>query len=62
MHVEHELLCGNLQYSAQKTQYKHDTSMDTWKIDKPLSSERFLKFRYTVLLLRVREPAGIVWH
>jgi hypothetical protein len=60
MHVEQEWVCGNLKYSAQKTQYKHDTLMDTWKIDKPHSSERFLNFRHTVLSLRVREPAGIV--
>jgi len=46
-------------YSTQKTQYKPDTLMDTWKIDKLYSSESFLNFRHTVLLLGVRETAGI---
>jgi len=53
-------VCGNLEYSTQKTQSKYDTLVDRWKIDKPHSSERFLNFRHTVLLLGVREPAGIV--
>jgi len=27
-------VCGILKYSTQKTQYKHDMLMDTWKTDK----------------------------
>ena len=53
-------MCGNLKNSTQKTQYKQDMIMDTWKIDKQYSSEKFLKLNHTVLLLGVREPAETV--
>ena len=63
MHVDQEwvcvCVCGNLKYSTQKTQYKHDTLMDTWKRDNLHSSERFLDFRHTVVLIGVFKPAGI---
>ena len=62
MHVDQEwtCVCGNLKNSTQKTQYKQDMIMDTWKIDKQYSSEKFLKLNHTVLLLGVREPAETV--
>jgi len=55
MSIEQEWVCGNLKHSAEKTQIKHDTLMDTWQINTLLSSERFLNFRHAVLLLGVRE-------
>ena len=60
MHVEQEWVCGNLKHSTQKTQNKQNTLMDMWKRDKLHSSDRFLNFRHTALLLEVREPPGIV--
>ena len=60
MHVDQEWVCGNMKYSTQKTQHKYDTLVDMWKRDKLHSSERFLNIRHTVLLLGVREMAGIV--
>jgi len=62
MNVEQECVCacGNLKYSTQKAQHKLDTLMDRWKRDKHHSSDRFLYFHHTVLLLGVRETAGIV--
>jgi len=47
MHVDQESVFDNLKYSTQKTQYTHDTLMDTWKRDKSHSSERFLNFQNT---------------
>jgi len=31
MHVDQELMCGNMEYSTQKLQYEHDTLMYKWK-------------------------------
>jgi len=42
MHIEQEWVCGNLNYSAQNTQYKHDTLKDSWKWDMP-HSRKILK-------------------
>ena len=60
MHVDQESVFDNLKYSTQKTQYTHDTLMDTWKRDKSHSSEKFLNFQNTVLLLGLHQPVEIV--
>jgi len=64
MHVDQECVCvcvcGNLKYSTQKTQYTHDTLMDTLKRDKSHSSKGFLNFQNTVLLLVEHQSVGIV--
>jgi hypothetical protein len=62
MHFDQEwvCVCGKSEILTQKVKYKSETLMDMWKGDKPHSSERFLNFSYTVLLLGVGEPAAIV--
>jgi len=61
MHVDQEWVClWQSEIFYTETQYKTDTLMDKRKRDKPHSSERFLNFRHTVLLLGVHETVGIV--